>query len=62
MTNIALKEYEKLKKKDPGKAKRLSTRGAADIYGLHSFGDGTYGTTRIIRGHFKNGRLQYVEE
>lgn len=62
MVDLAFFEYEKLKSKDPARAKRLGTRGPADIYGLQPFSDGTFGTKRIIVGHFRNGRLNYVEE
>lgn len=62
MVELAFKEYEKLKKKDPAKAARLGTRGSADIYGLQPLSDGTFGTKRIIVGHFREGRLNYVEE
>lgn len=62
MTKLAFSEYEKLKKKDPAKAARLGTRGPADIYGLQPFSDGTFGTKKVIVGHFRNGRLDYVEE
>lgn len=63
MVDLAFKEYEKIKTKDPEKARRLSTRGAADIYGLHPNRDGSgYSAGKTIKGFFVNGRLQYVEE
>lgn len=58
----ALEEYEKIKKKDPDRAKRLAGRGAADVYGLQPMGRLNYGTTRIIKGYFRNGRLDYIEK
>lgn len=63
MVDLAFKEYEKIKIKDPEKARRLSTRGPSDIYGLHPNRDGSgYSAGKTIEGHFRNGRLEYVEE
>lgn len=58
----AMEEFKEFKKKEPEKAERVESRGSSYIYGLGPLVGGGYGTPRVIKAKYRNGKLVDIEE